>query len=171
MIPKQPTIHHCCLSSNIPACIQHIRLNTFPFNTQIDNTFPFNTLFREDGVAAHFSTLMPVSELVKPVVVVVVDVVVAVISSTHCVSTPVWLSQHLPLQLSSTDPLWFSIETSNWNWIGGTLVVGPSRLRPPKWEKWYIPVKVVCIPLLIRIGWHLDYAPRAIPGKREHWLT
>ena len=80
MIPKQPTIHHCCLSSNIPACIQHIRLNTFPFNTQIDNTFPFNTLFREDGVAAHFPTLMPVSELVKPVVVVVVvDVVVDVV--------------------------------------------------------------------------------------------
>ena len=35
-------------------------------------------------------------------------------------------------------------------------------------EKWYIPEKVVCIPLLITAGKHSDYAPGAIPVKREH---
>ena len=38
------------------------------------------------------------------------------------------------------------------------------------WQEWYIPLFLVCIPLLITAGIHSDYAPGAIPGKREHCL-
>ena len=50
----------------------------------------------------------------------------------------------------------------------GTPAVGPLAHFSRADRKWYIPEKVVCIPLLIKAGKHSDYAPGAIPVKREH---